>query len=130
MRPVRWLIVLSLLLLLTTPAVAQPLLTKATAHITSATTTTVVTGVSGVIIGLWSASICVDTGGAQSTITLQDSGGTNLIGTGIVYVVTGGACLWFPYRGSPYPYQTAAGTGLQIVTGGAGPVEVVMEVSK
>jgi hypothetical protein len=125
-----WLIVLAVLLL-AAPAGAQgPKLTKATAHIVAATTTTVVAGASGVIIGIWSASICVDAGGAQTSVTIQDSAGTNLVGPNVVYVLPAGSCWWAPLRSVQYPFNTGAGRGVQIVTSGAGPTEVLLEVSK
>src|SRR5437660_12071775 len=102
---------------------------RPTAHITTQTTTTLVTGVSGQTVTFYSGSLCVDGNGATTGITLQDSAATNLIGSGIVYVLTAGQCLTFPTRGDPYGVPTGSGNGLQVVTTvGNGPVEVYLEV--
>jgi len=98
------------------------------AHITSQTTTTLVAGVAGKTVGILSGSVCVDANGSSTGITFQDSNGTNLVGTGVVYVLPAGSCFWFPTRSDPYFNLTASGAGLQIVTTiAAGPVEVYLE---
>lgn len=122
-------LVLILLLALASPAAAQHF-AAATAHITSQTTTTVATAVSGASITILGGSICVDANGASTGVAIQDAGGTNLFGTGIVWVIPAGACLNFPYRGFAYGKPGAVGSNLQIVTTvGNGPVEVALEVA-
>src|SRR5204862_1100426 len=112
----RTLLTLSLLLALVTAASAQQL-TKVGRHITSATTTTLVAGSTGSSpLALFHGSLCVDAGGVQTGVTLQDSAGTNLVGTGVKWVIPAGACLVMVYKGSPYFNGTAVGRGLQVVT--------------
>jgi hypothetical protein len=118
-----------LLLALALPASAQPRLRRCTAHITSATTTTPTgcAAVTGGIIELWSASICVDAGGTATSITLQDGAGTNLIGPSVVYPIPAGACFVLQ-RSTQAWYATAAGQALRIVTSDVGPLEVALEI--
>lgn len=127
---------LLLLLLATLPAGAQLLGPYKTfgAHITSQTTTTLVAAVSARTVVLYSLSACVDGNGATTSFTVQDTAGTNLVGTGVVYVVNPGQCFTWPLRPGassstaiPLGYITN-GLGLALVTGtGNGPVEVFGE---
>ena len=98
------------------------------ARITSQTTTTLVAAKDGQVILIFAGSICVDANGATTGITLQDSGGTNIIGTGVVYVLAPGQCLSLPRTHDLYYNATASGTSLQLVTTvGNGPVQVYLE---
>lgn len=127
----RWWLALFLVLLLPAPSLAQAL--RPTAHITSQTTTTLVSAVAAKQVQLNAGSLCVDAGGAATGITLQSTAGTNLFGTGVVWVVPAGACLNFFARpqGGFYGNPTAVGTGLAVVTTvGNGPVEVYLEVTQ
>jgi hypothetical protein len=125
---------LSLLLILALVSAAsgqgQPLVTHWGAHITTATTTTLVAAVTGGTIGVWSFSACVAAGGTQTTITLQDGAGTNLIGTSVTYPLQPGTCYVAPFRGRQWFTSTASGQALQIVTSDIGPVDVYVEVVK
>lgn len=128
----RLLVALLFLLAAVLPAGAQQY-RQATAHITTQTTTTVHAAVTGKRLAVVAGSVCVDANGTATGIALQDSAGTNLFGTGIVWVVGAGACLNFPLRGTgapvPYGRPTALSTSLQVVTTvGNGPVEVYLEV--
>lgn len=124
----RLVVPLVLLLLLATVASAQNVrLARTCAHITSATTTTLVAATSGVSIELWSFFIYVDNGGVATTVTLRDSAGTNLAGTNVAWPLAAGSSFTGAYRGQRYFNATAAGTGLQIVTSAAGPVEACVE---
>lgn len=102
-------------------------LRRASARITSATTTTLAAAVAGTSMQIFDGSVCVDSGGVATTVTLQDTGGTNLVGSNIVYQLAPGTCLWMNYKGTPYFRATTSGTGLAIVTGAAGPVNVYLE---
>lgn len=136
-KPRRALLALLLLLLASAlPAGAQivgPFKTFG-AHITSQTTTTLVAAVTARTLALYSLSACVDGNGAATSVTVQDTAGTNLVGTGVVYVVNPGQCFTWPMRvgastgtSIPLGYITN-GLGLQLVTGtGNGPVEVFGE---
>jgi hypothetical protein len=97
-------------------------------RITTATTTTVLAGVAGQTIGIYGGSICVDTGGVTTGITLQDSTPTNVIGTSVVYALAAGQCLTIPRDRNPWYNITAAGTTLQVVTGAAGPINLYLEL--
>jgi len=118
------------LLCATLPADAQPFLTKVGAHITTATTTTLVAGTAGRSIEIFHMSICLDNAGTAGAITIQDSAALNLVGTGVVYVLGPNTCLTMPFKGRSYFLPTGAGNGLQIVSGSVGPFEVYAEVSK
>jgi hypothetical protein len=120
--------VLLCLLLASTAAAAGPEI-RATAHITSQTTTALVAAVASQSVSIYGGSICVDANGATTGITIVSSAGTNLVGTGMVYVLGAGQCLWLPTRQAPYYTVTASGTGLSLITTvGNGPVEVNLEV--
>lgn len=116
------------------PASAQNILLRScTAHIVSATTTTL-TGCGAVTdrtYSIYTLSVCLGAGGVSTNVTVQDSAGTNLIGPNQVYPLPNpGACLVSdPYRGFRFWSSTAAGTGIQIVTSAGGPVEVYAQVS-
>ena len=102
---------------------------RPTARVTSQTTTTLVTAVSGQTIGVTGGSICIDANGVTTGLKLQDSAGTNIVGTGIVYVLSPGQCWVFPRTSNPYFTIIGGGLGLQLVTSvGNGPVEVALEV--
>ena len=106
-------------------------LTRVGGQISSATTTTVVAGVSGQRIQIIDGSVCVAAGGVQTAITIQDSTAVNYIGTSAVYTLAAGSCLNFLYKGNTgYGTGTTAGAGLQVVTGAAGPVTYYFEVTK
>lgn len=124
----RTILALLLILLCAPPAWAQAPSFRIGAHITSATTTTVLAGVAGQKIVIQGGSICVDGNGVTTQITIQDSTPTNLVGTSVVYVLVAGQCLVFPRVTDLYYVPTAAGAGLQLVTGAAGPVEVYLEL--
>lgn len=124
----RRVLALALLLLLATPAWAQAPAFRVGFHITSATTTTLLTGVTGQKIVIQGGSICVDAGATATNITIQDSTPTNLVGTGVVYALAAGQCLIFPRVQDLYYVPTAAGASLQLVTSAAGPVEVYLEL--
>src|SRR5437899_7607077 len=85
-----------LVLVLASPAWAAGPSFRVGAHITTQTTTTIVTGVAGQTVSLQGGSICVDANGVTTGITIQDSGATNLVGTGVVYVLSAGQCLAYP----------------------------------
>lgn len=97
-------------------------------HITSATTTTVLTGVASKTILIVGGHICIDGNGVATGITLQDSTPTNLVGTSVVYVLNPGQCLAFGRAGGGYYVPTGAAKDLQLVTGAAGPVELYLEL--
>ena len=118
-------------LLLPSVAFAQAL--RPTAHIVSQTTTTLVAAVAGKQVQVMEGSLCVDGNGATTSVAVQSTGGVNILGTGVVYVLLPGACLYFAPRtaGGFYGIPTAVGTGLQVVTGvGNGPVNVYLEVTQ
>ncbi len=97
--------------------------------ITTQTTTTLLAGVSGKTIDVYGFSFCVDGNGATTSLTLRDSSGTNLIGTGYVVVLTPGQCWGLTTIKDLVRYQVGTGLGLQLVTGtGNGPVEWAVEV--
>jgi len=109
--------------------VAEPQSIRATAHITSQTTTTLVAAVTGQQIQIHGGSICVDANGATTGVALEDSGATNLVGTGVVYVLGTGQCWYFPRDGKPWIGVVGAGLGLNLVTTvGNGPVNVNLEI--
>lgn len=95
-------------------------------HITTQTTTTLVTLVAGQRVYLFSGTFCVDASGATTALTLVDSAGTNLVGTSLVQVVAPGQCWKFdpwPQPGVFVADPTAVSRSLQLVTGtGNGPV--------
>lgn len=126
----RLLIAVLFLLAAVVPAGAQRYL-QGTAHITSQTTTTVLSNAGTTQrLAIMAGSLCVDTGGATTALTLQDSAGLNLFGTGVVWTIGAGSCVNLPYRGFLYGVPTGAGRSLQVVTGsGNGPVEVYLEVT-
>ena len=121
-----------LLVLLSVSSVGAQRFPQATSHISTQTTTTVLTNSSTTKrLSIMAGSLCVDMGGATTSVTLQDSGGTNLFGSGVVWVIAAGSCLNFPYRGFYYGIRTGVGLNLQVVTGtGNGPVEVYLEVDQ
>lgn len=123
-------ILVALLLLFPTSGMADAL--RPTAHITSQTNTTLVSAVSGKQVQINQGSICVDGNGAATGITLASTAGTNVFGTGVVWVLNAGQCLWFaPRSGGFYGTPTAAGTGLRVTTTvGNGPVNVYLEVTQ
>lgn len=97
--------------------------------ISTQTTTTLIAAVSGQAINVYAYSFCVDGNGATTSFTFQDSGGTNLLGTGYIAVVNPGQCLAeeLRYNGAPR-YGVTVSLGLQLVTGtGNGPVEWQVE---
>jgi hypothetical protein len=112
----------------------MPLLTKVGARITTATTTTLVTGTAGRMIEIYHLSIILDTGSVATSFTIQDSTPLNLVGTGVVFALPAGGSLIMQLKGSPnlmsYFNPCALGTSLQIVTSAAGPCNVYAEVSK
>lgn len=125
------LLLLLLLGLLAFHASAQPInLQRSAVHISTATTTTLVAAVTGGPIEVWTLSVCVQTGGTTTTITLVDGAGTNLIGTSVTYVLAPGTCFVAPYRGFRYFAATAVSQALRLVTNDVGPVDVVVEVVK
>ena len=98
-------------------------------QISSQTTTTLIAAVAAKKIDVYGFSFCVDGNGATTSLTLQDSGGTNLIGTGYVIVLTPGQCWTLATIKDFQRYQVGTGLGLQLVTGtGNGPVEWAVEV--
>lgn len=130
MRRVAGLLTLVLVLLAAVvPAGSQGFkLQRAPIHITSATTTTVVAGVAGRQIEIRDLFLRVDNGGVATTVTFQDSAGTNLLGTGVTFVLGTDQSLDWPLRPLPIGRLalTGAGNGFQIVTVGAGPVNGVV----
>jgi hypothetical protein len=98
------------------------------AHITSATTTTILAGVAGQAISIQGGFICTDAGGVATNVTIQDGAGTNLFGTGVLFVPAIGSCLTIPLRTDLWGIPTAVGQSLQVVTSAAGPVEIYLEV--
>jgi hypothetical protein len=104
---------------------------RPTAHITSQATTHLVTDVAGTKVTVLVALICVDAGGAAAGVALQDTAGTNIFGSGVVWVIPIGGCLTLPAKPNNafWGQPTASGKGLDIVTTvGNGPVEVYLEV--
>ena len=98
-------------------------------NITSQTTTTITAAVAGKTISIQGGSICVDANGAATGVALQDSDGTNLVGTSVVYVLGVGQCWYFPRDTKPWLSVVGAGLGLAIATTvGNGPVQVNLEV--
>lgn len=120
-------VVLVLLAALLTPASAAGPSFRGGAHITSATTTTLVTGVAGQSVSIQTLFICVDAGGAATNVTIQDSAGTNLVGASVVFAVGVAQCIFFPRVQGSWFNAGAAGNGLQIVTSANGPTEVYFE---
>lgn len=127
-----WLVTLIVaVLLLPSTGTAQVPAGRVTARITSQTTTIVVAAVAAKRVQLLSGSVCVDGNGAAAGVALQDTAGTNIIGTGMVYVINPGNCLWFQPPNQIAYTPTASGTGLQVVTTvGNGPVLVSLEVKQ
>ena len=103
---------------------------QGTAHITTQTTTTIITNLQTTrALTIMAGSVCVDADGGTTAVTIRDSTGLNLFGTGTVWVLSAGSCLNFPYRGYLYGVPTGLGASIQLVTGtGNGPVEVYLEV--
>lgn len=124
----RWLLVpLLAFALLTQDAAAYKI---GSAHITSNTTTTMITGVTGTTISVISGSLCVDNGGVATNVTIQDSASTNLLGTNVVYALGAGTCVVFKRSDKnhgPY-FVVTSGLSLQVVTSANGPVEAYFEV--
>lgn len=104
---------------------------KVQARVASATTTTLVAAVAGAAVEIYSVSICLELAGVATSLTLQDTAGTNLVASSATYALpNAGACLYAPLRNRRYFNPTAAGTGLALVTSAAGPVVVVIEYVK
>jgi len=123
----RWWLLLPLLLLYPAPGEAD--LKQVGAHIASQTTTTIVSAVAGQKVQLQSGTLCVDSNGAETGITIQDGANTNLVGTSVVWVIGPGQCLWFPLQSGGYFNPTASGQSFQIkTTVGNGPVEVWLQL--
>lgn len=124
-------LIVTLLLLLTAgPARAQlssRLVPAGVQHtcltISSATTTTLASPTGSGVVEVWQLHAEVDVTGARTTLTFQDSGGTNLEGPSVTRVVEPGTDRRWPARGVPY-MTTSAGTSLQVVTSAGGPVKV------
>ena len=124
----RYLVTLLVLLALLLPSSGTADELRPAAHITSQTTTVMVAAVTGKQVQLMAGSICLDGNGATTGVAIQDTGGTNIIGTSVVYVLAAGECLYFPRSNAPYGQVTASGTGLQIVTTvGNGPINAYFE---
>jgi len=123
----RWWLLLPLLLLVPAPGYAD--LKQVGVHIATQTSTTIVAAVTGQKTQLQSGSICVDSNGVETGITIQDGANTNLVGTGVVWVLGPGQCLWFPPLAGGYFSPTATGQTFQVkTTVGNGPVEVWLQL--
>ena len=97
--------------------------TRTAGHITSQTSTHIVTGVTGQSVYVDYVSVCVDAGGATTGIAIKDTSSSpvNLVGTSVVFALLAGQCLeLFADQMDP----TTPDKGLDIVTTvGNGPVE-------
>lgn len=124
----RFLLSLALLALCAAPTLAEAQSVRVGARITTQTTTIVIAAVASKTVAVTYLSICLDSGATATGVALQDTAGTNIVGTGIVYLLAAGQCLVFPSRNDPYFVLTASGTGLQIVSSAAnGPLNVYIE---
>jgi len=124
----RWLLSILVFLVVVTPLEAAGPFYLVGLHITSQTTTALQAAAASKTVSIISGSLCVDGNGATTGLTIQDTAGTNLFGTNVVYVLNAGQCLIWPRSGQPYQVTTA-GLGLQVVTTlGNGPVEVYLEL--
>src|SRR6267142_4190696 len=122
-------LITALLLVLALAAPTLAAYRTAGGQISSQTTTTLIAAVASKKIDVYGFSFCVDGNGATTSLTLQDSGGTNLIGPGYVIVLTPGQCWTLATIKDFQRYQVGTGLGLQLVTGtGNGPVEWTVEV--
>jgi len=91
-------------------------------RITTATTTTVLAGVSAKKVYIHELYICLERTGTPGNITIQDSASTNLVGTSVTYDINAGGCLSFkPAKNTYALVPTGTANGLQIVTSSAGP---------
>jgi hypothetical protein len=110
----------------------DPYTNRVGVRITTATTTVILAASASKVIRVYGGSVCVDAGGVQTTVTLEDNSGSPIdlfsgTTTTTPYQLAPGQCLDLtpPMAGTYTGKPLTAGQNFQIVTGQAGPVNVV-----